>query len=109
MSRLDWLEAQLERDDLTLEQRRKYETEADKIANGISAIQERQQKAREERRAHFQALKQQLQSGNLSAIDTHGIPEFGSDYEIVQEGSNHVVYSRVAADGQNDRHPFGLS
>lgn len=106
MKRLQWLEEQLDRDDISFALRRKYELEADKLAMQLTMAQKHQKEAKEARDKEIAFLREQLQNGNLSAIDTHGIPEFGEEYEIVREGNSYVVYSRAAREDQNDRHVF---
>jgi hypothetical protein len=39
-------------------------------------------------------------------ISTIGDLEFADDYEILQEGTDQVLYSKVAQDDQEHRHPF---
>lgn len=95
-TRLDWLEEQLDRDDLSQSQRKKYEEEANKIADGLSIIQKKQV-----------ALKQELIT-LLKNKDVNGLvatygADYISDYDIVIEGTDHVVYSHVSRDDQNGR------
>lgn len=104
MKRLQWLENQLDRDDLSLKLRRQYEDEADARAAMLSKRQAANKAAQEEKKKQAEVIRQQVLDGNLSAIDVYGIPEFGGDYEIAVEGQDHVVYSRAARDDQNSRH-----
>ena len=103
MKRLQWLEDQLDRDDLSLKLRRQYEDEADARAAMLSKQQEQTKKLKEERKKEMEAIREKLLAGDISIIDTHGIPEFGDDYEVQQEGNEFIVYSKAAQDWQDHR------
>lgn len=105
-SREDWLCDQLDREDLSEELRAKYEAELNTIAERYTKSQEAARAKKAADAIRFAAIKEQLLAGNTNVIDAFGIPEFGEDYEISCEGANHVVYSRVAGDDQNNRHLF---
>jgi hypothetical protein len=106
MNRLDWLENQLENENLSAATRKKYEDEADKIANATTVIQQKRVAIAQQQAVQNAVIKAQILAGNLNVIDAFGIPEFGDDYEIALEGSTHVVYSKVASEMQNNRHTF---
>jgi hypothetical protein len=106
MKRLVWLEDQLDRDDLPQHLRDKYELEAAREAEFMAKQQEKAKLAKQEKAARDAELKAKLIAGDVNIIDTHGIPEFGDDYEILKEGERHVVYSRVAREDQESRWMF---
>jgi len=101
---LDWYEDELEREDLSPELRKEYEEQADRLAGLItkSAAKAKARILKEQER--LEDIKQRLKSGDESVIDIVGIPEFGQDYELKFEDPNHVVYSHVALEAQQDRH-----
>ncbi len=105
-SREDWLNDQLDRDDLTSAQRSKYEAELDAIAKRYSDRQAKIGAVHAAEKARTAEIRAQILAGNTDIIETFGVEEFGSDYEEVVEGSNYVVYSKVATDAQNNRHVF---
>jgi DNA repair exonuclease SbcCD ATPase subunit len=102
MNRLDHIESLLDSDNLSNEQRAKLEAEADELANRLSKNQEKQ-KQRDiellEKRRQIAALYK-LGDGTLYKVFGH---EFIDDYESAVEGTDHVVYSKVARDDQNTR------
>lgn len=101
---LNWYEDQLDRDDLSPETREKYEQEADRIVRATARAVENIKLRQQQEQARFEEIKKQLQSGDINVIDAVGIPEFGNDYELVKEQTSHIVYSKVANDGQESRH-----
>lgn len=105
MTRLDWLELQLERSDLSLSDRAKFEVEAARLADDISKRQEREREAERERNAMVRRIQELYHTENFAALyQLHG-HEFKNDYEILIEGEEHVVYSSVARDNQPSRWP----
>lgn len=108
-TREDWLCEQIDRDDLSDALRTKYEQELDHIANAHTRRQVIEQELEVKKQAMFADIKARMLANDLNVIDAFGIPEFGDDYEVVLEGSTYVVYSKVAADGQNNRHMFNTA
>ena len=99
MNRLSWLEDQLDNDSLPQALRDKYEREAASLAEAMTKREVKERAAILER----DQLRARLIAEDLSVVDTHGIPEFGDDYEVLIENTNHVVYSKVSRQGQVDR------
>ena len=106
MNRLDWLEEQLDSDSLSPELRSKYEGEANRIANRITDRQVKEKETVEAKKAYYADLRAKLLNEDLSIIDTHGIPEFGDDYETIIEGADYVVYSKVSPEWTDSRWVF---
>lgn len=103
MDRLTWLEEQLEEENLPPEVRRKYESEAEHLAESLTLRQDKERELKVAKKNNLISLRTQLLAGDLSVVDTHGIPEFGDDYEVVVEGVEHIVYSKVAREWQDTR------
>jgi len=106
MNRLLWLEEQLEDEDLSPQLRVRYDAEAAALAANLTWRQEKEKKALETRKVQLAELRAKLEADDQSVIDAFGIPEFGDDYEIIEEGSNHVTYSKVARPDQESRWVF---
>lgn len=105
-SREDWLCDQLDRDDLSSELRTKYERELDAFAERFNQQQAKKKEAEQKEKERIAHIRAQLIAGNQDVIDVFGMQEFGDDYETVIEGTNHIIYSKVARDDQENRHVF---
>ena len=103
-TREDWLYDQLDNGKLSDSVRTKYEAELDQIANRRSETQAQRQELKQAEAARVANIRAMLVAGNLDVIDTFGMEEFGEDYETIVEGSEHIVYSKVARDDQASRH-----
>jgi hypothetical protein len=105
MTRLDWLEEQLERVDLDATSRAKYEAEAAKLATSLSKRQDKEREAKLEHQGKVLRVLELYRNGDFAALyNLHG-SMFEQDYEILTEGEDHVVYSSVARDNQPSRWP----
>lgn len=102
-TRLDWVEEQLDRDDLDEATRAKYEKEADMLAYKTSLIQERRVEYQQQLRDKINNIKALYEGGSRRELVKLYGHEFIDDYEIRKEGNDHVVYSSVARDFQNTR------
>lgn len=77
---------------------------ANKFANLETERQEKVSQAIALERKRIESIKALLLAGDLDVIDAFGMQEFGEDYEVAVEGTNHVVYSMVAREDQQARH-----
>jgi hypothetical protein len=102
-TRLDWLEDQLDRDDLADVVRSAYEKEASKLADIESAMQERRVAYQRELQLKVNQIKELYEGGSRRELVRLYGHEFIDDYEIRKEGNEHIVYSSVARDFQNAR------
>lgn len=105
-SREDWLCDQLDNETLSPVLRTRYEAELDSFANAHSKHDAKLKEIEQKEIARRANIKQQMLAGNLDVIDAFGMEEFGPDYETIIEGTNHIVYSKVARDDQEHRHMF---
>lgn len=100
-----WYENQLNNNqNLSNTQIEEYEAAIERLADIEAKAHERvvaRQKAEKQR---LQEIKAKLQAGDVNVIDAFGIPEFGSDYELIKEQTGHVIYSKVAREDQESRH-----
>jgi len=102
---IEWYERQLDTNpNLSPAQIEQYEKEIERLADVEAKAHQRVLARKAEEKKRFEEIKAQLQRGDASVIDLFGIPEFGSDYEMIQEGDKHIVYSKVARDDQEHRH-----
>jgi hypothetical protein len=106
-SREDWLCDQLDRDDLTEALRAKYEAELDDFANRFTSAQSKAKTKAIADQARLEELKAKILANDVDFIKSFGEEEFGQDYDVVEEGNDFVVYSKVAKDNQEHRrvHP----
>jgi hypothetical protein len=104
-TREDWLVDQLDRNDLTPALRAKYETELEAHAERHERAQEAKKLAEQVEIARKAEIRAMLLKNDIDLVAHLGEQEFGDDYEIVLEGTEHVVYSKVARDDQNHRRP----
>lgn len=105
MTRENWLVQQLNNDNLAEHLRIAYEKELDAIAEELTRGQSSRvetAKREAERRAE---IRERILANDEDFIQTLGQEEFGGDYEIIEEGSEVVVYSKVARDDQEHRRP----
>ena len=103
-NREDWLVEQLNNDSLSLVLRQKYEAELDRLADRYEAAELSRKNAEAKERARRAEIRAKIEAKDEDFIWTMGTEEFGHDYEVVIEGSSHVVYSKVARDDQDHRH-----
>jgi hypothetical protein len=103
MTRLDWLEEQLENGDLDEETRAKYEREANSIAEAQTAAQRARKQKEQELKLKINNIKSLYEGGSRKELVKLYGDEFIQDYETIQEGEEFVVYSAVARDFQNTR------
>jgi len=104
---LKWYEDQLEfNNNLSDEQIAEYEAAADQLVDRELKIKQKIRDQADEARIRFEEIKAKVAAGEASAIDLFGIPEFGPDYELSKEQNDHVVYSKVARDDQENRHVY---
>lgn len=102
---IEWYENQLETNTrLTPAQIEEYENEIERLADVEARAYNRAQEKKAEERKRFEEIKAKVQSGDANVIDVVGIPEFGNDYDLCQESGQHVVYSKVANEQQENRH-----
>lgn len=102
---IQWYENQLNTNtNLTPSQIEEYENEIERLADIEAKAYYRAQEKKVEERKRFEEIKAKVQSGDANVIDIVGIPEFGGDYDMCQEGGKHIVYSKVANDQQEHRH-----
>lgn len=102
-NRETWLVDQLDNNELTVAVREAYEAELDAIAERQNRTEAKRKEAEvleEQRRANIRAL---LLANDQDIVGTLGMEEFGDDYELVTEGSDFILYSKVARDGQDHR------
>lgn len=101
---IEWYERQLETNTkLTPSQIEEYESEIERLADIEARAYNRAQQKKAEERKRFEELKAEFLSKSKDAAIAQGLAEFGNDYEIRAEGSDYVVYSKVARDFQQDR------
>jgi len=102
---IEWYEKQLETNsNLTPTQIEEYENEIERLADIEARAYQRMEQRKKEERQRFEEIKAKVQSGDANVIDVVGIPEFGNDYELCEESGQHIVYSKVANDQQENRH-----
>lgn len=104
-NREDWLCEQLENEGLNQDLRRKYEAELEDFAirHERAAIKKKQAEEKEAiRRAE---IRLRIEAEDMDFVWTLGEEEFKDDYEIVVEGVEFVLYSKVARDDQTNRRP----
>ena len=102
-SRLSWLETQLDREDLSSQLRAQYEAEADRLANGLTLIQQKQAARTQEELNKIADISALFQAKDVNTLVSKYGHEFIDDYEILVEGSDHVVYSSVSRESQSNR------
>jgi len=102
-NREDWLCEQLDNGNLSESFKNKYEAELDAIATSHTKSQIKMKENEATRRLKVAELRAKILANNADFIMTFGKEEFGSDYEVVQEGSCFVLYSKVARDDQEHR------
>lgn len=102
---IEWYENQLDNNkNLTPAQIESYESEIERLADVEFKVHQKGLIRQQEEKQRALDIKAQLEAGDVNVIDIVGIPEFGSDYELCQEADNHVVYSKVALENQENRH-----
>lgn len=104
-NREDWLYEQLEDQTLSAELRADYDAELDVLAARLDAALDRQAtrvKAEVARRAEIRA---KMAAEDMDYVWALGEAEFKDDYEIVAEGTEFILYSKVARDDQSHRRP----
>lgn len=102
-SRLDWLEDQLDRDDLPEALRIQYNSEADDIANRNTKQQEKNRAAELDRQYKIATISDMIDMGRTDQLVAMYGDEFVGDYETRKEGDEQVIYSSVARDDQPSR------
>jgi hypothetical protein len=95
MTREDWLEAQLEREELSAEKRALYERELDKIS---AKIEERLhvEACGGWRLAEIDTLLKSDNEASLEKMTQMAMEEFGEDYVLVPMGTRWKLSSKVA-------------
>lgn len=102
---IEWYERQLDNNkSLSATQIEQYEQEIERLADIEAKAHQRILARKQEEKQRFDEIKAKLEAGDANVIDIVGIPEFGNDYELTIEGSNHIVYSKVAREDQEQRH-----
>ena len=102
-NREEWLCDQLDNDSLSDALRIKYEKELDAMAEKHSKAQIRLKEIEAEAKIKREELKARILAKDFDFIKSYGEEEFGSDYDVVQEGDQFVIYSKVARDDQEHR------
>ena len=102
-SREDWICEQLDKEGLNEATRAKYEQELDVIAARHTSAQKRATSDAAVRQAKLDELKARILANDIDFIQSFGEEEFGADYDVVEEGSQFIVYSKVARDDQEHR------
>lgn len=101
---IDWYERELNTNNsLSNSQIEEYEAEIERLADIEARSYIRSQKRIAEEFARKEEIKAQLLAGNKNYAIAQGMSEFGDDYEIRIEKQDHVVYSKVAGDHQENR------
>lgn len=106
-SREDWLCEQLDRDDLPQQLKEKYNAELDRFAEAYNTRELKRKQTQESERARIKAIKAKILENDEDFIAHFGEEEFGEDYELVEEGTEFVIYSKVARDDQEHRRTHG--
>ena len=102
-NREEWLCEQLDRNDLSDTLRESYERELDSFADRFTKVQVKMKQNEEKERARLADIRAKILANDDDFVQAFGDTEFGSDYELVQEGDQYVVYSKVARDDQDHR------
>lgn len=106
-TREDWICEQLDNPKLSAELRTQYEAELDDIADGIEVKKAKRAAALEAEKTRRAEIRARILAEDSDYVQALGEEEFGSDYDIIEEGGSFVVYSKVARDDQEHRriHP----
>ena len=104
-TRLDWLEDQLDNDELDEKTRLKYEQEANAIAERTSNAQAKLKAEELIKQEKIETISSMIDAGKIDTLIINYGDEFIGDYETRSEGSEFVVYSHVAKDNQPSRWP----
>jgi hypothetical protein len=104
-SREDWLCEQLDNDSLSEKLKTQYERELDDIAVRHTIREAKQKAYQASERQRLQEIRAKILAEDADFINVFGQQEFGGDYEIITEGAQVVVYSKVARDDQEHRRP----
>lgn len=102
-SRLDWLEDQLDRDDLPEALKVAYNREADDIANRNTKQQEKNKMTELDRQYKIATISDMVDMGKTDQLVAMYGDEFVGDYDTRKEGEEQVIYSSVAKDDQPSR------
>lgn len=102
-NREDWLYEQLEQETLSVDLRLEYEAELDARAARHDSSVRKKAEAEAKEAARRADIRARILAGEADFITKLGEDEFGGDYELVQEGDDFIVYSKVARDDQTHR------
>lgn len=104
-NREDWILQQLEKGTLNEAVRSAYEAELDAIAEGLNRREAKRKEAEATELKRRAEIRARIEAEDMDYVWTLGEAEFKDDYEIVPEGDQFVLYSKVARDDQNQRRP----
>ncbi len=74
---------------------------AERLADAETNRQDKMKQALERERQRVEAIREAIANEDMDLVQVLGETEFGDDYEICVEGTDHVIYSKVAKDEQS--------
>jgi hypothetical protein len=98
-----WLYRQLDKEDLSQSLKDEYNAELDQIAISHDVKEKKKKAVKAYKQKQLQDIKSKILKGDIDFIQFFGEEEFGSDYELLEEGGKFVIYSKTARDYQEHR------